>query len=446
MGKLVLFLLISLQSFAVCPPGIVTTTADRYLQDYAALCEEELKKNNSLGQDFTENAKNVLRRAIMSCAGSVRDMAASLVNIPVNWMEEQQEVACRSFLDSYDYVEVLKEYYSPLWGENYRAQIRDFKGCRSQIEIDKEKRAAFFKALETLHQVLFEEARLLFCMPEEQVAKIVCPIITGEVIVKAATLTKADILEAFQKRGIHITYMRNQKTIMAAGDYEIVSGEMGGDTVYKAIHRTTRKEVMVKIENGVMYNSDETRKILQSIIGASPSGGNQTVMAVVDINNLGKVNYFREGYTAGDKYIEAVRQAIQRNIGSDALVVRSQGDEFYIVWRNISPEQAQARLQAISATVRSDPELARVFSGNSQNLSPGVSIGSTTTTSGDTTANAVERASRQLGETRRVYYEQTGQDATKYGGGPARNRAHNPQGAPPRSVPPPPVPRPVRAQ
>ena len=103
----------------------------------------------------------------------------------------------------------------------------------------------------------------------------------------------------------------------------------------------------------VAANNEQGRQIAREII----SSGDQSVI-FVDVNNLGKINYFQGGMKAGDDYLSAVAKEVSEKVGDLGTVFRWGGDEFVVSLNTTNRDlirEVQTRIRdgvAESATAR----------------------------------------------------------------------------------------------
>jgi len=193
---------------------------------------------------------------------------------------------------------------------------------------------------------------------------------------------------------------------------------------------------------------------------------------MVDVNYLGKVNYFKNEFVAGNRYLKAVADAIKSGLRDGDVLYRYGGDEFMVQLDKVSPEETKTIMSRINQAVADSPEARAVFTaqrnalaeeyravkqaGSFSDLSssfreslnsdalkmaqadflsfrtqflanqekaiqtmakmrPTVSIGSTMVRAGDDVDTVAMRASKQVGTVKGAYKQSLGLDAEKYG-------------------------------
>jgi diguanylate cyclase len=120
--------------------------------------------------------------------------------------------------------------------------------------------------------------------------------------------------------------------------------------------------------------------------------GRAFVLALIDLDHFKTVND-THGHTAGDRAIKAVAQAIKAGIrGRDDSIARVGGDEFAVLFKNMTSTQAQTRMRMISTAVMVALKSER------PSLTLTLSAGVCARVSGETAASVKERADRALYE------------------------------------------------
>ena len=219
----------------------------------------------------------------------------------------------------------------------------------------------------------------------------------------------------------------------------------------------TLRELIVDAKTGKFSMAGETgshliRRVisdsLKNYSAASPGG-----LILIDLNHLGKVNYFSEGLKAGDDYLrgigdavsEAISQSLRVGDRTDNLVsFRFGGDELAIVASEMSADEIAGFTQRINEAVIESPAVQAAFqaeknalareletlrrSGGSEediarltekvvamgDFHGSVSIGSTAFTPGDGLEEVIVRANVPLERAKIEYKIGLGEDVSKY--------------------------------
>jgi GGDEF domain-containing protein len=136
-----------------------------------------------------------------------------------------------------------------------------------------------------------------------------------------------------------------------------------GKPIYYSITNGKAPERLSMDPSGYAINARDgvNRQLaLADITAAQASGGGKAVL-FIDVNNLGKVNYFRAGTQAGDEYLGEVARIIAEKTGGKGKVYRWGGDEFVVVLNETDKVKLRELNQTISDAVMSSPKLRAIF-------------------------------------------------------------------------------------
>jgi GGDEF domain-containing protein len=120
------------------------------------------------------------------------------------------------------------------------------------------------------------------------------------------------------------------------------------------------REVLVDAKTGAIdANTEVGRALMERMVS---EGSQRSSLIFVDVNNLGKVNYFREGTTAGDRYLAVVGESIRGSIRPGDLFFKAGGDELVMILNTSDPAVVQRVSERIVQQVGQHRELSRMFS------------------------------------------------------------------------------------
>lgn len=105
-------------------------------------------------------------------------------------------------------------------------------------------------------------------------------------------------------------------------------------------------------------NFDSGRRLVQSMVEEADRG---VAVIFIDVNYLGRVNYFAAGQAAGDEYLEAVALAVRSCLRDDDLIFKTGGDELVVILDTDKAEVAQGVAQRIVDEVYYSPLARRIF-------------------------------------------------------------------------------------
>ena len=87
----------------------------------------------------------------------------------------------------------------------------------------------------------------------------------------------------------------------------------------------------------IFANDDHGRTLGNLIIGSG-----EMSLIMIDVNFLGKINYFENGTIDGDKYLSSVAQVISEVVGDLGIPMRWGGDEFVIAVKSMDVDVVKA--------------------------------------------------------------------------------------------------------
>lgn len=120
------------------------------------------------------------------------------------------------------------------------------------------------------------------------------------------------------------------------------------------------REVLVDAKTGAIdANTEVGRALMERMVS---EGSQRSSLIFVDVNNLGKVNYFREGTTAGDRYLAGVGESIRGSLRPGDLFFKAGGDELVMILNTSDPAVVQRVSERIVQQVGQHRELGRMFS------------------------------------------------------------------------------------
>lgn len=164
---------------------------------------------------------------------------------------------------------------------------------------------------------------------------------------------------------------------------------------------------IVELEAGIIRNEREaTMDALtglnnrgafdRTVKGLAEMPGAQFSLALIDIDNLKKVNDMH-GHLAGDRVLSGLAHALKSAVRDEDLVARHGGDEFAVLMRDSPLRQAESRIwNAVSAFTNS-----RLTADDGRAILFTVSGGVAELTPGDTVRTVVKRAEEALADAKR---------------------------------------------
>lgn len=105
-------------------------------------------------------------------------------------------------------------------------------------------------------------------------------------------------------------------------------------------------------------NSAIGKEIMSEAVKAQAGQGS---VVFVDVNHLGKVNYFKGGTQAGDDYLESVAESLRKSIRPGDMVFKNGGDELVIVLGTGNPNVVKTVSQRMINEVDKNPRVKQLF-------------------------------------------------------------------------------------
>jgi len=113
-------------------------------------------------------------------------------------------------------------------------------------------------------------------------------------------------------------------------------------------------------------------------------------IAIIDIDKFKVIND-TFGHLAGDKVLNVIAQTLQKSIRNTDFIARFGGEEFAVLFPEISNKQAQITLNKLCATIKKIP-----FKFKKQSISITISVGCTSFSKDDDLDSSFERADQAL--------------------------------------------------
>lgn len=144
----------------------------------------------------------------------------------------------------------------------------------------------------------------------------------------------------------------------------IVSKEVGGETVHYLQTTVNGQKVlreMVLDEHTKFFSiQGQGKKVIDQLItqGAKSKGA----IVLLDVNNLGKVNYFSKGLSAGDEYLSTVSDVIRKVAGKNNVkIFRTGGDEISLFTEGMSADDIYKFSRELSREIVADKRVQKIF-------------------------------------------------------------------------------------
>lgn len=122
--------------------------------------------------------------------------------------------------------------------------------------------------------------------------------------------------------------------------------------------RSVMRDVFRDAKTLAIDANSETGKKVAKLMTEQSKG---KYMIFADVNNLGKVNYFKNGTQAGDEYLARIGENIRKNLRPSDRFFKNGGDELVILLDTENKESAKQVMQKIHASIENDEALQALF-------------------------------------------------------------------------------------
>ncbi|XAH23488.1 diguanylate cyclase [Xylophilus sp. GW821-FHT01B05] len=142
-----------------------------------------------------------------------------------------------------------------------------------------------------------------------------------------------------------------QQEAMRHGGDDFLIKPVGREQLFHTVlHKARRyrglRKLMVEDSLTGLYNHVKTKSLLQQSLAQAERQRVPLCYAILDIDHFKRVND-GYGHAIGDKVIKALARHLRQHLRDADIVGRYGGEEFVVVLRGCTPEQAQRRLDAL---------------------------------------------------------------------------------------------------
>ncbi len=124
------------------------------------------------------------------------------------------------------------------------------------------------------------------------------------------------------------------------------------------IHRITREVPLDAKTLAIDSNSAIGKEILGQMVKAHAG---KASLIFVDVNHLGKTNYFAGGTQAGDQYLTSVAESLRKTLRPGDMVFKNGGDELVVVLGSNNPQVVKQISQRMINEVDHNPIVRQIF-------------------------------------------------------------------------------------
>lgn len=125
------------------------------------------------------------------------------------------------------------------------------------------------------------------------------------------------------------------------------------------IHHVTQDVPVDAKTLAIDSNSTIGKEILNNLV-REKAGTSSLIF--VDVNNLGKTNYFAGGTQAGDQYLTSVGESLRKAMRPGDMIFKNGGDELVIVLGSNNPQMIKQISQRMVNEVDRNPQIRHIFS------------------------------------------------------------------------------------
>lgn len=155
-----------------------------------------------------------------------------------------------------------------------------------------------------------------------------------------------DDLEDVNRSGMVITELaaltRSMMARTAAIESELESSEQRAQSLQTALEETRRQADMDHLTG--LPNRRSFDHMLERELREAQAAGEPLSVAFVDIDHFKRVND-THGHPAGDRVLKFVSETLNHISDSRCFVARHGGEEFAVLWRNLTVDQAWKKLE-----------------------------------------------------------------------------------------------------
>lgn len=244
------------------------------------------------------------------------------------------------------------------------------------------------------------------CKPADEQMKLICrgftevvlvvvpPIIVVKGASWAGNLAKA--LNQFMKESNHVTELshlsladrlnaatkamsqarKGDGTLLSLRNSKVIETELpNGEKIIQyqqqirdkegKVHYVTREVPLDAKTLAIDSNSVIGKEILtEAVKGKSGSGS----LVFIDVNHLGKVNYFKNGTQGGDQYLASVAESLRKTLRPGDMIFKNGGDELVVVLGTNNPKAVKDLTQRMMNEVDSNPQVRQIFRNEVKSL------------------------------------------------------------------------------
>ena len=162
------------------------------------------------------------------------------------------------------------------------------------------------------------------------------------------------------KAGKELMKLRNSRLL----EVELPNGEkiLQYEQIVKGTDGKVHKVLRDVPVDGKTHAIDANSAIGKEIMGemAKLHSGNGSLV-FIDVNHLGKVNYFKAGTKGGDDYLESVAESLRKSLRPGDMLFKNGGDELVVILGTNKPDIVKNISQRMINEVEKNPRVRQLF-------------------------------------------------------------------------------------
>jgi GGDEF domain-containing protein len=161
-------------------------------------------------------------------------------------------------------------------------------------------------------------------------------------------------------KGTEILKLRNSsvtEVVLPSGE-KILHYEQKIKAADGKVH-IVKREVPLDAKTGAIDSNSAIGKVILSEAVQAKAGSGSLVF--IDVNHLGKVNYFKKGTQGGDEYLASVAESLRKTLRPGDMVFKNGGDELVVILGTKNPETVKNISQRMMNEVDRNPTVRELF-------------------------------------------------------------------------------------
>jgi GGDEF domain-containing protein len=126
-------------------------------------------------------------------------------------------------------------------------------------------------------------------------------------------------------------------------------------------HHVTR-ELVVNTKVQLIDGTHESGKYILKILADGKNAvENKRGLIWINTENLGKINYFKNGTATGDQLLAATAKVLEKELRASDIAVKMQGSEFVVMQEGMAKENMAALITRFRNSLSLNPEIKKIY-------------------------------------------------------------------------------------